>query len=64
MAIKKISEFRLHKSMYRISLIRRRGYYNFHHAGPRGDCSRTAFGGGNKCQVLVGHIYFGKESLH
>ena len=57
---------------YRISLIRRRGYYIFQHAGPRGDCSRVAFtrgrrlleGGGNKFQVPVKLSYFGKESLH
>ena len=49
-------------SDYHISLIRRRGYYNFQHAGPRGDdCSRATFtqgrrlleGGSNNLQVPV-----------
>ena len=43
------------ENKYRISLIRSCGYYNFQHAGPRGDCPSVAFtrGYSNKLQVPV-----------
>ena len=37
--------------VYHISLIRCHGYYNFQHAGPRGDRSRAAFTHSYKLQV-------------